>query len=156
MGEPRAAKQVLVVEDEGELRAELCDWLVFEGYHAIGCRDGNRAWTLLSCGLRPDVLVTDLALPNMSGRELVCRIREEDWGRRIPILLLSAWESAHRFALPVDAILPKGAEPESLARAVDRLARWGTRPLPDAPAARRPPQRAVSARPDAAERRAGR
>lgn len=116
---------MLVVEDDDDLRAALCEGLAFEGYHPIGCRNGEAAWTRLTCGLRPTVVVTDLALPGLSGRQLVSRIRAQAWGQRLPVLLLSGWENAERFDVAATAVLVKGAEPETFARAVDRLAGWG-------------------------------
>jgi DNA-binding response OmpR family regulator len=141
MGRPSRAVQVMVVEDDGELREELCELLAFEGYHPIGCRDGRGAWTQLSSGLRPDVIVTDLGLPGLSGRELIQLIREQAWGQRIPVLLLSAWENAGRFAIPADVVLVKGGEPEAFARAVDRLSGRDIQPRKTSPLMRRPPRR---------------
>jgi CheY-like chemotaxis protein len=144
MGGAARAIQVLVVEDDGELREELCELLAFEGYHPIACRDGRGAWTQLSSGLRPDVIVTDLGLPGLSGRELVALIRQHAWGRQIPVLLLSAWEGAGRFEIPADLVLVKGGEPESFARAVDRLARRDAQPSKSTAAPRRAPKRAAA------------
>jgi len=130
-----AGVQVLVVEDGDEIRDSLCEMLAFEGYHPIGCRTGESAWTQLACGLRPRVLITDVALPGLSGRQLVALIRQQAWGRELPVLLLSAWERAERLGIAADLILDKCGEPVAIARAVDRLARW------DAFSTRRPPQR---------------
>jgi CheY-like chemotaxis protein len=135
----------MVVEDDGELREELCEVLAFEGYRPIGCRDGRGAWTQLASGLRPDVIVTDLGLPGLSGRELVELIRQQAWGRRIPVLLLSAMESAGRFGISADVVLVKGGEPEAFARAVDRLSGRDVQPRKLAAAIRQPPRRAVDA-----------
>ena len=118
------AGQVLVVEDDMDLREELCELLAFEGHHPIGCRDGRSAWTQLASGLRPDVIVTDLGLPQLSGRELVALVREQTWGKRMPILLLSGWGDATRFGVAADVVIVKGGDPAVFARAVDRLTRW--------------------------------
>ncbi len=117
------AVQVMVVEDLAEIREELCDMLAFEGYHPIGCRDGEAAWRQLAGGLRPGVIVTDLALRGLSGRQLVTRLREQTWGRQVPVLLLSGWENPDRLNVGADILLPKDSEPVTIARAVDRLAR---------------------------------
>ncbi|HVT10353.1 MAG TPA: response regulator [Polyangia bacterium] len=140
-----AAIQVLVVEDDGELREELCDLLTFEGYQPISCRDGRSAWAQLSSGLRPGVIVTDLGLPGLSGRELVMLVRQQAWGRQMPVLLLSAWEGASRFDIAADMVLAKSVDPETFARAVDRLSQRDAQLRDVAGAARRPPKQAAAA-----------
>jgi len=141
MGAVAAANQVLVVDDDEDFRATLCELLEFEGYHPVGCRNGETAWTQLACGLRPRVMVTDLALPGLSGRQLVSRLREQTWGRRLPVLLLSGWGHADRLGVAATVVLMKGGEPESIARAVDRLARWDVMGVAGE-LVRRPPLRA--------------
>jgi DNA-binding response OmpR family regulator len=153
MGVGAAAIQVLVVEDDHDFRAALCELLAFEGYHPIGCRDGEAAWTQLACGLRPQVIVTDLALPGLSGRQLVGRLREQSWGQRLPVLLLSGWQNADRLGIAATAILMKGDEPETIVRTVDRLARWQGEQRPRAETVRRPPLRARRAAPIAEPQR---
>ncbi len=135
--------QVLVVEDCDDNREALCDLLAIEGYDPVGCKSGEAAWAKLLLGLRPAVMIVDLALPRMSGRELLHLVRGTEWGRSTPVLLLSGWERAERFSDEADAVLRKGAEAVSISRAVDRLAVGrrstdiGTPPLFE----RRPPQR---------------
>lgn len=142
MGGVAGPIQVLVVEDDNDFRAALCDLLEFEGYHPVGCRSGETAWTQLACGLRPRVIVTDLALPGLSGRQLVGRLREQAWGQRLPVLFLSGWENADRLAIPATVVLMKGGEPETIVRTVDRLARWEVQRQPLRGLLRRPPVRA--------------
>jgi DNA-binding response OmpR family regulator len=142
MGAAAGSIQVLVVEDDDDFRGALCELLKFEGYHPVGCRNGETAWTQLACGLRPRVIVTDLTLPGLSGRQLVGRLREQTWGERLPVLLLSGWGNSDRLGIPATAVLMKGGEPETIVRTVDRLAR---RDIPRDTAhepARRPPVRA--------------
>jgi CheY-like chemotaxis protein len=139
--------QVLVVEDGDDNREALCELLEMEGYHPVGCKSGEAAWTQLRSGLRPAVMIVDLALERMSGRELLALLRGTEWGRRIPVLLLSGWERIDRFADQADAVLSKNAEAVSIRRTVDRLALRG-RPgqaaggLPE----RRPAQRSGALR----------
>lgn len=117
--------QVLVVEDEDDSRNTLCEMLELEGYRPIGSKSGECAWTQLVLGLRPSVMIVDLALERMSGRELLTLLRGTEWGRRIPVLLLSGWERVERFADQADAVLNKNAEGVSIRRTVERLALRG-------------------------------
>jgi CheY-like chemotaxis protein len=113
--------QVMVVDDSDEFRGAFCDLLVLEGYHAIGCRNGESAWTQLCAGLRPAALVVDLALPKMSGREFLKLVRSTTWGKPIPALLLSGWQRLETFSAEADRVLPKWTEPVSIVRTIDRL-----------------------------------
>ena len=113
--------QVMVVEDYDDYRDALCATLICESYRPISCRTAESAWTMLVAGLRPATIVLDLALPGMSGRELLKLVRATPWGAVIPVLLLSGWQRLDELGLDADRILPKDAEPVSIMRAVDRL-----------------------------------
>jgi CheY-like chemotaxis protein len=143
MDQTSGAVQVLVVDDDDALRECLCELLAAERYQPIGCKSGEAAWARLRSGLRPSVMLVDLALCRMSGRELLALVRATDWGQTIPVVLLSGWHHPERFGHQADAVLSKGAEWTSIIRTVDRLVLCG-RPSPvaaDALPERRPPHR---------------
>jgi DNA-binding response OmpR family regulator len=82
-----APREVLVVEDEPQMRALLTDNLEFEGYHVTAVESGERA--LEELGQRAVSLVlVDLMLPGMSGFHLCEQLR--DRGTRVPIIILTA------------------------------------------------------------------
>ena len=111
----------MVVEDYDDYRDALCAMLVCESYRPISCRTAESAWTMLVAGRRPATIVLDLALPGMSGRELLKLVRATPWGVLIPVLLLSGWQRLDEHGIDADRVLPKDAEPVSIMRAVDRL-----------------------------------
>jgi len=67
---------VLVVEDEAAVRALVVDVLEELGYRAIEASDGSSALKLLESNVRVDLLVTDVGLPGLNGRQLVDAARE--------------------------------------------------------------------------------
>ena len=79
--EPEAAKgggeHVLVVEDEESLR-KLCGALLTRaGFQVTLAANGGEALLLVEeKGLKPDLILTDVVMPNMSGKELVERVRK--------------------------------------------------------------------------------
>ena len=103
----------------------VCASLSSRAITRSGSKSGESAWTQLVSGLRPSVVIVDLALERMSGRELLGLLRATEWGRCIPVLLLSGWERVERFAEQADAVLNKNAEGVSITRTVDRLALRG-------------------------------
>jgi CheY-like chemotaxis protein len=120
-----ARGQVLLVDDDDDVRETFGAYLADEGYHIVPFRRADVAWTALVRGLRPDAIVIDLALPGMSGGEFLRNLRAAPWGAAIPVLVFSAWERAERHALGADAVMAKGSEPVSVARVIDRLVAGG-------------------------------
>jgi CheY-like chemotaxis protein len=148
-----ACVQVLLVEDDDELREGLREYFAAEGYHVVPFRRAEAAWTAVASGCRPDVIVTDLALPGMSGVEFLQQLRAAPCSRTIPVLVLSGWERAERHAPGADAVISKSAEPISVVRAIDRLVPLGKSRQPPAAHKRRGP---VSAPRPASRSAAGR
>ncbi len=80
------SKQVLLVEDEPNIRDTLRFNLTREGYVVREARTGGEALRLLR-STKPDIVLLDVMLPEMSGFE-VCRIIRKDSG--VPIIMLTA------------------------------------------------------------------
>ncbi len=76
---------VLVVEDDDEIRAAVCDRLIAEGLNAVSAADGHAALEAVA-RVNPDLVVLDLGLPSLSGFEVLRRIQAADGP---PVILLS-------------------------------------------------------------------
>jgi DNA-binding response OmpR family regulator len=85
----RMARTILVVDDETTLRETLVEALELEGYRAIPAADGREALARFR-GERPDLVLLDLMLPELSGVE-VCRILRAE--SAVPIIMLTAKDS---------------------------------------------------------------
>lgn len=79
---------VLVVEDHADMRAYLCEQLS-AAFRVHAAEDGLRALERLIED-RPDVLVSDIMMPELDGLELCRRVREDPALADLPVLLLSA------------------------------------------------------------------
>ena len=79
-------RTILVVDDEATLRETLVEVLDAEGFHVVAAADGREALARFR-EARPDLVVLDLMLPELSGIE-VCRIIRAE--SPIPILMLTA------------------------------------------------------------------
>jgi len=82
-------RTILVVEDEPTLRETLVDALETEGFRVVAAADGREALTSFRAE-RPDLVLLDLMLPELSGIE-VCRIIRAESG--VPIVMLTAKDS---------------------------------------------------------------
>lgn len=80
---------ILVVDDEEALRDIVSERLGFVASDVRVARDGVEAWRLIEQS-PPDVLVTDLSMPQRSGEELCRMVRESVHGKSIWILILTA------------------------------------------------------------------
>ncbi len=76
---------ILVVDDEAQITRVLKTTLSSQGYGIRSASDGEEALQLMK-DWTPDLVVTDLRMPNMDGLELCRRIRTES---HIPIIVLS-------------------------------------------------------------------
>jgi CheY-like chemotaxis protein len=75
---------LLVVEDQPEVRKVITSVLSRQGYVVLEAASGQSALDLLSERHAPvDLLITDVVMPGMSGRELVARLSSQDASTRV-------------------------------------------------------------------------
>jgi PAS domain S-box-containing protein len=81
--------RVLVVEDNADLRGFITDSLARKGFTIVTAGDGSEACER-ALAERPDLIITDVLMPNMSGEELVGRLRQHVEFEHTPIVILTA------------------------------------------------------------------
>jgi diguanylate cyclase (GGDEF)-like protein len=81
--------RILIAEDEANLREVLRIQLEFAGFDVIEARDGAEAVALATQEL-PDLIVSDVMMPEMDGYGVVKRLRGAFATRHIPIIMLTA------------------------------------------------------------------
>jgi len=111
-------KTILLVDDEANMRFLLRMILESAGYEVREAVNGAAALARVEEG-RPDLVVTDLMMPVMSGRELVERLRDNAQTAEIPIILVSA--SLEAVLKEADAIFEKPVNEDALLAAVHAL-----------------------------------
>lgn len=80
---------ILVVEDESDIRELIRYNLAKEGFGVSLADNGEKALTQIK-GDRPDLILLDLMLPEVSGIEVCRRIRQSDEQKDIPIVMVTA------------------------------------------------------------------
>ena len=78
---------ILAIEDDPAILRGLADNLRFESYEVLTATDGQTGYALIH-EKRPDLIILDLMLPNLSGYEICRKVRAE--GIQTPILMLTA------------------------------------------------------------------
>jgi CheY-like chemotaxis protein len=117
-----AGTTVLIVEDDPDSREVLQLFLEQNGANARAAESAKLAMAMLEDGSSPlpDVIISDLAMPEEDGYSLVSRIRElpAEKGGKIPALALSAFASAESrqraFESGFHRYLTKPFEPDSI------------------------------------------
>ena len=116
---------VLLVEDDPDLAEVLQKQIEIAGFAVQTADGGDRAWDMLITVqpgiVAPDIVVTDIGLPDGNGLELIRRIRNL---RSVPIIAISgedqiALTSAKQDG--ADAIFSKPVEPVALIDAITEL-----------------------------------
>jgi DNA-binding NarL/FixJ family response regulator len=110
-------KRLLVVDDEPNLLRAVAACLRAEGYDVITARNGRDALATLAETV-PDLIISDIRMPGLSGHALVHRIRSSPRTALIPIIFLTAKDQkadrVEGFRTGVDAYITKPFEPEEL------------------------------------------
>jgi CheY-like chemotaxis protein len=80
---------ILIVDDESALRTNLRDMLEFEGFNILEAENGAQGVTLARQH-RPDLVICDIAMPEIDGFELMAQLQDSVLTALIPVLLLTA------------------------------------------------------------------
>ena len=121
----RPAGKILVVEDDRVQAEFLAQVLRLEGYEVVVARTGTEALANAKTTPQPDLVLVDVVLPDLSGTELVRRVRA---GSNVPIILVTSKRQVTDRVVGLDAgaddFVPKPFEPaELLARVRAQLRR---------------------------------
>jgi signal transduction histidine kinase/ActR/RegA family two-component response regulator len=98
------ARAILIVDDEEAIRTMVAEALRDEGYVVMEAADGETASRIVRSGERIDLLVTDVGMPGLNGRQLADAARE--MLPELPVLLITGYAGK---ALE-DMDLPRGMD----------------------------------------------
>ena len=116
--------RVLVVDDHEDTRQMSLIVLRTQGFNATALPSGDEGFRH-ACEHQPDVIVTDLAMPDGDGWELIQRLSSDERTKKIPVVMLTACatelvrERAAREG--VDSFFFKPCPPDVLAAELRRL-----------------------------------
>ena len=92
-----SGKRILVVDDHEQIRASISEILLLQGYEVQTVINGKDALDKVS-GFQPDLIVTDILMPDMDGYELLMKKWTDQQIYEIPIIVVSAMISKYDIA----------------------------------------------------------
>ena len=119
------APQVMVVDDDDDIRETVGMVLAASGYTAVPAFDGVDALELLSDeGTHPSLILLDLRMPRLSGEQVIQQLRATPALAGIPVVVMSGDGGARETAraLGVASCLTKPIELDDLERVVKAFA----------------------------------
>jgi DNA-binding response OmpR family regulator len=81
-------KTILIVEDEKSLREAIVDILHLKNFKYIEAKNGKEG-VKMALLHHPDLILLDLIMPEMDGMMALKKIREDVWGKDVPIIILT-------------------------------------------------------------------
>lgn len=86
-------KKTILVVDDSEVIRSLISSLLINDYNIITKDDGHEALLYLSKNANPDLILTDMEMPNMNGRMFVRRVHSDPRHSNIPIVFITSVNS---------------------------------------------------------------
>lgn len=93
-------KKILIVDDDENLRLVLTDKLNIFGFDVGTATDGKEGLEK-ALEMHPDVILLDILMPVMDGWEMLKKLREDDWGKKVKVIMLTGVEDTEAVAKAV-------------------------------------------------------
>lgn len=116
--------KILVAEDNVTTRDVISRMVEEMGHTVIGSPDGRHAWTTLETNPDIDLLITDVVMPGLDGRDLVKMIRKSEELKSLPVIIISSKVGPKAIAELLEEgatlFLPKPFKPEDVQEYIGR------------------------------------
>jgi len=115
---------ILLVDDNDDLRRIFTLFLKAKGYSVSAAASGRECLALLT-GLRPDLILLDIMMPEMDGWEVLCAIKTSPETRNLPVVMCSGKvptpEEIEDYGRDIEEYLVKPLELRSLTGTLNRV-----------------------------------
>ncbi|HSA84528.1 MAG TPA: response regulator [Patescibacteria group bacterium] len=81
-------KKILIIEDEPPMLNILRDKLVESGWETLTAQNGEEGLQI-ALTQHPDLILLDILLPKMNGTLTISKLRQDPWGKTIPVIMLT-------------------------------------------------------------------
>ncbi len=98
--EEQNKKKVLVVDDDDNLRRVLTDKLSASGFDVSNASNGEEGLEK-ALEIHPDIILLDVMMPIMNGQVMLAKLREDEWGEKAKVIMLTVIEDSEVIAQAV-------------------------------------------------------
>lgn len=88
-GNPRRKYKIAVIDDEREIADSICDFLEARDYEVCSAYGGRTGLEMIRTET-PDLVILDIMMPDMDGRDMLVELKKDVYLRSIPVIILSA------------------------------------------------------------------
>ena len=92
---------LLVVEDEASIRKVIVKKFIKEGFKVLEAVNGEKGLEIF-IKERPDMILLDLIMPIMDGISMLKKIRQLDYGKNVPVIVLTNLSDAGKTAESIE------------------------------------------------------
>ena len=118
---------ILIVEDDAHLRSLYRSALTGAGYAVVAVEDGVDALRHIEHGSIPDVVLLDLELPRLPGRDLHRELQAHSITRGIPVVVVTGTETRNLDHAAFACVLQKPIDVDDVISAVENCLRKARR-----------------------------
>lgn len=83
-----STRRILIVEDDNAQLEVFIQRLSMEGFEVLQAKDGQDGLKI-AFDEHPDLILLDIMMPKMDGLTMMEMLREDSWGKHVPIILLT-------------------------------------------------------------------
>jgi len=91
------AQTILIIEDEEAIRTVLSDALKKESFSVLEADNGVQGLNM-ALEKHPNLILLDIIMPVMDGVTLLKKLREDEWGKSVEVIMLTNLSDAHDVA----------------------------------------------------------
>ena len=116
-------EKILVVDDSDDTREMMTKLLELESFTVVTAEDGSVGLNMAEIE-RPDIIITDINMPNLNGIEMIRRLRKQPQFSQVPIMAITAYGNgvaAEAVAAGANHATTKPIEFEALIGGIKRL-----------------------------------
>jgi CheY-like chemotaxis protein len=110
-------KKILVIEDNNLIRETVLELLESRGFEVVGAENGQVGIQLAIAQI-PDLILSDVMMPQVNGFEVFAALRSYPATARIPFIFMTASEMEQALELPADGYLKKPCSVTEILRAI--------------------------------------
>ncbi|MEG4804344.1 response regulator [Microcoleus sp. ARI1-B5] len=111
-------KKILVIEDNNLIRETVLELLAAHGFEVVGAANGQ-VGIQLAIALIPDLILSDVMMPQVNGFEVFAALRSYPATASIPFIFMTASEMERALELKADGYLQKPCSVTEILRAIE-------------------------------------